>query len=105
MRDTLTKYEILVKALLEFNEELLERKHTGRWNLVDELVDLDHAISQAGLTDKQRESVRLVYGENMEQQEVADRIGIGQPRVHKHIQAAIRKIAKVYENWEAIDND
>jgi DNA-directed RNA polymerase specialized sigma24 family protein len=101
----LTKYEILVKALLEFNEELLERKHTGRWNLVDELVDLDHAISQAGLTDKQRESVRLVYGESKLHAEVGEELGTSKQNVSLHIQAAIRKIAKVYENWEAIDND
>jgi DNA-directed RNA polymerase specialized sigma24 family protein len=105
MRDTLTKYEILVKALLEFNEELLERKFSGRWNLVDELVDLDHAISQATLTDKQRESVRLVYGENMGQGEAALALATSQPNISLHLTAAIRKIAKVYENWEAIDND
>jgi DNA-directed RNA polymerase specialized sigma subunit len=105
MRDTLSRYEILVKALLEFNEELLERKHTGRWNLVDELVDLDHAISQAELTDKQRKIVSLSFAEGLPQKDVGRRLNCGQDVVSRQVRASIRKIAKVYENWEAIDND
>lgn len=99
----MTKHEILVRALLEFYSELTERKFNGRWHLVDDMLTLDRAIKDTELTERQRLSINLVFGERREQREVAEILDIPQPNVSLHIRAAIRKIAKVYEKWEELD--
>lgn len=97
------KYEIYVRALLDYREELEEKKYVGLWHLPDELADLDEAVRIADLTDRQREIIRLIFVQHKEQAEVANLLLISQPMVHKHVQAAIRKIANIYQQWEALD--
>jgi DNA-directed RNA polymerase specialized sigma24 family protein len=103
MSMTLSKQEIYVKALLDGYEELHEKKYSGKWHLSDEMLDLERAIELADLTDKQREAVQLVYGKHLEQSEAATLLGIGQPRIHNRISAAVKKIARIYEQWEALE--
>ena len=101
---TLTKHEIYVKALLEGYEDLQEKKlFAGKWHLADELMTLDRAIEMADLTDKQRKALRLVYFEYMEHSEASALIGTSRVNVTLHIGAAIKKIANIYEKWEALE--
>jgi hypothetical protein len=67
---------------------------------VDILLDLRLAVELAGLTDRQRQALLLVYIERKTQEEAArDMGGISQVGVHYHIQAALRRIASVYRRW------
>lgn len=99
-----SKYEIYVKALLEFRDELEEKKYLGLWHLPDELADLDEAIKRAELTPKQREVIDLMYSKYLEQDEVAELWECSQQNVSRHVQAAVRKIANIYEQWEALEH-
>jgi DNA-directed RNA polymerase specialized sigma24 family protein len=101
---SLSKHEIYVKALLMNQERMNERGSYGaKWNVVDEVEDLALAIEKADLTSRQRDVVYLLTQE-YEQPEISEVMGIGQPRVHKHMYAAIRKIANIYEQWEALED-
>jgi RNA polymerase sigma factor (sigma-70 family) len=99
----MVKHEIYVEALLEYYYELDAKRGSGIYHLSDELLDLDTAIQKAVLTDKQREIIRLYYGTHAEQSEISSVLGISQPMVHKHAKSAIRKIANIYEQWEALE--
>lgn len=101
---TLTKHEIYVKALLEGYEDLQEKKmYAGKWHLADELMTLDRAIELADLTDKQREALSLYFRYDLGQEDAAQRMGISQPMITKHVGTAIKKIANIYEKWEALE--
>lgn len=99
---SLSKYEVYVKALLEGYEELNEKKHAGKWSLVDTLNDLDRAIELAKLTERQRQVVDLACRQGLTQDHVAHELGTSQPNVAIHLDAAVRKIANIYEQWEAL---
>ncbi len=101
---TLTKHEIYVKALLEGYEDLNEKKmYAGKWHLADELMTLDRAIELADLTDKQREALSLYFRYDLGQEDTAQRMGVSQPMITKHVATAIKKIANIYEEWEALE--
>ncbi|PAE24050.1 sigma factor-like helix-turn-helix DNA-binding protein [Bacillus sp. 7894-2] len=99
-----SKYEFYVKALLEFRDELEEKKYLGLWHLPDELADLDEAIELAELTIKQREVIDLLYVKYFDGVEVAEKLGVEPSTVTRHAQAAVRKIANIYEQWEALEH-
>jgi DNA-directed RNA polymerase specialized sigma subunit len=101
----MSKHEVYVKALLEYRAELSESRDRGNYALVDELADLENAVGVANLTDKQREALRLYYGEVRTEREVAYILGVYQRAVSKSLDAAVGKIAKVYENWEALESE
>lgn len=48
------------------------------------------------LTDKQYQAIDLHYNKEMNQEDVAKEMKISQPMVHKHLQAAYKKMAKAY---------
>jgi DNA-directed RNA polymerase specialized sigma24 family protein len=99
----ISKHEIYVKALLEGYEELQEKKYSGKWHLADEMRDLDKAIELADLTDKQAYSISLYYLEHLEQSDIALVLEVSQQMVAKHLSAAVKKIARIYEQWEALE--
>ena len=55
---------------------------------VDRLLDV--------LTDRQRKTVELYFMEGLTQQEIAERLGIGQRSVSYALEAAVKKIKKVF---------
>lgn len=63
------------------------------------LADLATAIELAGLTERQREALTLVYFEDLTQVEAGERMGVRQDTVSKLVKSALVKIAAVYENW------
>ena len=63
-------------------------------------MDLQTAVELAGLTDRQRQALRLRFVELKTQEEVAlEMDGITQVGVHYHLQGALKRIAAVYRRW------
>ncbi|MFZ7945682.1 sigma factor-like helix-turn-helix DNA-binding protein [Neobacillus sp. 19] len=63
------------------------------------MVDLATAIERAGLTDRQRQALRLVYEEDLTQEEAGKRMGIAQKNVSEALDRAIDSIAEIYYYW------
>lgn len=99
-----TKYKALdsaegVRILLSDYNALRLRRYTGDTAASDILIDLETAVERAGLTDRQRQALRLVYREDMTQTDAGDVLGIRKDVVNRHIKIAETKIARVYEFW------
>lgn len=88
-----------VKRLLRDYHALCERRYAGDYAASDILLDLNTAIKRAGLTDRQRQALRLVYVGQYRQTEAADKLGVNKPRINRLINVAATKIACVYESW------
>lgn len=59
---------------------------------VGKYIDLYDALANAGLTDRQRQVIDLVYFDNLTQEEAASVLGITQQAVAKHESAALTKL-------------
>lgn len=57
-------------------------------------IDLYDALENAGLTERQREAIDLVFFENMTQEGAAEVMGVKQPTVKEYQDAAILKLRK-----------
>lgn len=91
-------YEKRVRRLLTDIHRIEQRQYfKGDYGATEDLVDLECAIEQAELTDKQAESIRLVFVKDLEQAEAAQKMDVSQPNISLHISSAIKKIAKYYE--------
>jgi RNA polymerase sigma factor (sigma-70 family) len=78
---------------------LLNRQYQGDYDAVVLLVDLRKAIAMAQLTDRQRQALRLVYEEDLTQEEAGKRMGIAQNSVSEATDRAIEAISEVYFYW------
>jgi predicted DNA-binding protein (UPF0251 family) len=63
------------------------------------LIDLKSAIELAQLTRRQSEALRLVYEEDLTQEEAGNRMGIRQDVVSYHVDNAVEAITEVYYYW------
>lgn len=88
-----------VRLLLGDYNSLCQRQYAGDYDAVVILVDLATAIELAGLTDRQRQALALVYEEEYTQVETADELGISKQTVNRLISVATAKVARVYEAW------
>jgi DNA-binding CsgD family transcriptional regulator len=88
-----------VRLLLANYNALKSRQYLGDYDATIILIDLETAISKAGLTDRQRQALRLVFEEDLTQAEAGKRLGITQQNVGKYVNSALVKIAEVYESW------
>lgn len=59
---------------------------------VDAHIDLYRAIDNAGLTDRQRQAIDLLYFGGMTQEEAAAEMGVSQPAIFKFERIALRKL-------------
>lgn len=100
---SLSKYEIYVKALLDGYRELQEKRYYGLWHVSDVLADFEEAIGLAELTERQAQVISLYFEKHMHQDEVASTLGIARQTVTEHLRTAIKKIANIYEQWEALE--
>jgi DNA-directed RNA polymerase specialized sigma subunit len=82
---------------------LLNRQYQGDYDAVVLLVDLRKAIKLAQLTGRQSEALRLVYEEDLTQEEAGKRLGIRQDVVSYHVDRAIEAVAEVYWFWARHD--
>ncbi|HFK1717445.1 hypothetical protein COL77_26035 [Bacillus wiedmannii] len=88
-----------IDLLLRHLPYMKERRYNGDYAASDVLMDMETAISQADLTDRQRQVLRLVYFEDMKQRDVAISIGITAPTVNLYKRLLAQKIAAVFERW------
>jgi RNA polymerase sigma factor (sigma-70 family) len=88
-----------LRILLSDYQALLNRQYQGDYDAVVLLVDLRKAIEMAQLTGRQSEAIRLVYEEDLTQEEAGKRMGISQQAVDQHVSNAIEAIADIYFYW------
>ncbi|RCL15123.1 sigma factor-like helix-turn-helix DNA-binding protein [Bacillus cereus] len=88
-----------VDLLLRHLPYMKERRFNGDYDASIVLIDLETAISQADLTDRQRQVLQLVYFEDMKQRDVAISLGITAPTVNLYKRLLAQKIAAVFEKW------
>ena len=63
------------------------------------LADLAEAVRLAGLTERQREALALVYDEDLTQVEAGKRMGVNREVVQEHVEKACEAIADIYYYW------
>lgn len=88
-----------VRLLLSKYHALLGRQYQGDTDAIVLLVDLAKAIELAGLTERQRQALRLVYVEDLTQEKAGERMGIDKPGVNNLLDRAIEAISEVYYYW------
>ncbi|MFP3684245.1 sigma factor-like helix-turn-helix DNA-binding protein [Bacillus sp. SIMBA_026] len=85
--------------LLADYQKFVSRKRCGDYAAVEVLIDIHKAIELAGLTDRQRQAIELVYFGELTQTEAGERMGVGQDAVSKLIDGATEKLADIYYYW------
>ncbi|RWQ72538.1 sigma factor-like helix-turn-helix DNA-binding protein [Bacillus cereus] len=88
-----------VDLLLRHLPYMKERRYNGDYDASIVLLDLETAISNADLADRQRQVLRLVYFEDMKQEDIATVIGVSRPMVSLYKRLIVRKVAAVFERW------
>jgi RNA polymerase sigma factor (sigma-70 family) len=88
-----------LRILLSDIHALKVRQFQGDYDSVVILADLATAIEMAQLTGRQSEALRLVYEEDLTQEEAGKRMGIAQKNVSEALDRAIENIAEVYYYW------
>jgi DNA-directed RNA polymerase specialized sigma24 family protein len=88
-----------LRILLSDYHALLNRQYQGDYDAVVLLADLETAISMAKLTERQSEALRLVYEEDLTQEEAGKLMGIGRRAVGYFVEDAIEAISEVYYFW------
>lgn len=89
-----------VRLLLSEYHALQERQYQGDTDAIILLADLSTAINTAGLTDRQRQALTLVYVEDLTQAKAGEVMGgLAKQNVDNYIDNAIDKIAEIYFYW------
>jgi predicted DNA-binding protein (UPF0251 family) len=88
-----------LRILLSDYHALLNRQYQGDYAAVDILVDLRKAIEMAQLTGRQSEALRLVYEEDLTQEEAGKRMGVIRESIKTYVEDAIEKISEIYFYW------
>jgi hypothetical protein len=88
-----------LRILLSDYHALLLRRFNGDTAASDILIDLYRAIELAKLTERQSEALRLVYEEDLTQEEAGKLMGINRIVVLEHVEKAIEAISEVYYYW------
>ncbi|MGH0964028.1 sigma factor-like helix-turn-helix DNA-binding protein [Bacillus cereus] len=88
-----------IDLLLRHLPYMQERRFNGDYAASDVLMDMETAISNADLTDRQRQVLRLVYFKDMKQTQVAVEMGITAPTINLYKRLLTQKIAAVFERW------
>ncbi|GJI62639.1 sigma factor-like helix-turn-helix DNA-binding protein [Bacillus velezensis] len=88
-----------VKLLLADYQKFVSRKRCGDYAAVEVLIDIHKAIDLAGLTDRQRQAIELVYFGELTQTEAGERMYISREAVKLYLLKATEKIADIYYYW------
>lgn len=88
-----------LRILLSDLHALKVRRYQGDTAASDILIDLERAIEAAKLTDRQRQALRLVYEEDLTQEDAGRAMGVGQDVVSYHIDRALEAVAEIYYYW------
>ena len=89
-----------VKSLLRDRHRISSARFKGDTAASDILLDLNSAIYNAGLTERQTEAVALISGMDLTQAAAARVMGIARQVVAKMYDEAAEKLAAVYRKWE-----
>ena len=90
----------VVAHLLRDSYRLESLAAGGSIDAADVLFDLERAINAADLTLRQRDVLFYMYGVGVTQEEAASLLGVSQATVSELLDAAVTKIAEVYQRWE-----
>jgi RNA polymerase sigma factor (sigma-70 family) len=88
-----------LRILLSDLQALINRQYMGDYDAVILLTDLRKAIDMAQLTGRQSEALRLVYEEDLTQEEAGKRMGLDKRGVNNLLDRAIETISEVYWYW------
>jgi DNA-directed RNA polymerase specialized sigma24 family protein len=89
-----------LRILLGDYHALKLRRFNGDTAASDILIDLSSAIELAQLTGRQSEALRLVYEEDLTQEEAGKRMGgLAKDAVNHLLDRAIEAISEVYYYW------
>jgi DNA-directed RNA polymerase specialized sigma subunit len=88
-----------LRILLSDLQALINRQYMGDYDAVILLTDLRKAIDMAQLTGRQSTALRLVYEEDLTQEEAGKRMGLDKPGVNNLLDRAIEAISEVYYYW------
>ncbi|MED4828163.1 sigma factor-like helix-turn-helix DNA-binding protein [Bacillus atrophaeus] len=88
-----------VKLLLADYQKFVSRKRCGDYAAAEVLIDIHTALDCAGLTDRQRQAIELVYFGELTQAEAGERMGIARDVVSRHTDAATDKLVAIYYYW------
>lgn len=88
-----------LRILLSDYHALINRQYQGDYDAVVLLADLSTAIEMAQLTGRQAEALRLVYEEDLTQEEAGKRMGLARESIKTYVEDAIEKIAEIYFYW------
>lgn len=92
------RYAKHVQMSLSNLHRLRERRYSrADYGACDVLLDLEKAIDDAELTDKQAEVIRMLYEKDLTQEDAAKAMGMSQKVISMHNKYAIKKIAKEYK--------
>lgn len=89
-----------VKLLLRDRHRISSARFRGDYAASDILLDLNSAIYNAGLTERQTEAVALISGFDLTQEEAARVMGVLRQTVAELYDKAAEKLAAVYRKWE-----
>ena len=88
-----------LRILLSDYHALLNRQYQGDYDAVVLLADLTKAVEMAQLTGRQSEALRLVYEEDLTQEEAGRRMGLDKPGVNNLLDRAIEAVSDIYYYW------
>lgn len=87
-----TKYFTDDNGSPQVRKSRLADSHDAEKDRVETNADLYDALANAGLTDRQRQAIDLVYFENLTQEEAAAEMGVNKSNVNAYLSAAYRKL-------------
>jgi DNA-binding CsgD family transcriptional regulator len=88
-----------LRILLGDLHALRNRRFQGDTAASDILIDLDHAIKAAKLTERQSDALRLVYGEDLTQEDAGRAMGLSRESIKAYVEDAVSKIVEIYFYW------
>jgi hypothetical protein len=88
-----------LRILLADYHALINRKYAGDYDAVVVLTDLAKAVEMADLTAKQLQALRLVYVDDLTQEEAGKRMGVIREAIKNYVEDAVNKIAEIYYYW------
>jgi DNA-directed RNA polymerase specialized sigma24 family protein len=88
-----------VRLLLGDYHALIGRQYCGDTAACDILIDLATAIGLAGLTNRQRQALKLVYVADLTQKDAGLRMGLEKDAVNHLLSRASESIAEIYYYW------
>lgn len=90
-----------MRILLSDYHALKNRQYAGDYDATIILADLATAIKAAQLTGRQSEAMRLVYEEDLTQEDAGKAMGIAQNTLSEALDRALDNIAEVYWYWSS----